>query len=51
MDWSSLERRPKPSESETVSFQLQTKKVRVTKDDLITLPDGTVIVKDNIKKR
>lgn len=43
MDWSELERRPKPDRQDG-PIRIQPKKVAVRKDQLRKLPDGTVIV-------
>lgn len=47
MDWNALERRNVSSDTTgKASFKIETKKVSVSKNDVIKLPDGTVIVKD-----
>ena len=49
MDWDSLKRKPQSRNDvkNNVTFQIDTKKVKVSKNDLIRLPDGTTIVKDS----
>lgn len=58
MDWSSLERGVKKltdnshelSNQNTASFKIPVKHVAVSKNDVITLPDGTQIVKPDAIK-
>ena len=43
MDWSELERRPKPDKN-TEQMRIQPKKVAVRRDQVRKLSDGTMIV-------
>lgn len=43
MDWSELERRPKPDKN-TEQLRIQPKRIAVRRDQVRKLPDGTTIV-------